>query len=552
MATTASVSRAGEAKRGPSEKNPSTPNKPLAHPAKRSKSPTLAPQFPRNENRESFVNLNRVRSMTVVTWGGVTFFVEFWVKGVMNLQSLVVCSDDRTVRLLRSVLGELEIEVEHCPDPSQARKKLAQQRFEAVIIDCNDRQDFSLLHGIRSGDRNRRSMTVALIDARSDLHATFESGANFVVYKPISSEKAKSSFRAARALMQRERRRSVRLHVNIPAYFRFENGDGEQSTISGLSEGGLSVRFASANRKKSGTIGLCFALPDTTTVIEATGTIAWQDTRYRAGIQFATIPDASRRSLKEWLEAQSGEKRDPPIACKLIALSAGGCFLETQSAFPVQTNVELLLRAADCSVRTKAKVAFMDPELGMGVEFVGRTAEQKPRMEELIQRATTNPESVAEALVEPEGLDWKSAGEGPSEAKAEAQDARDSLVELFQNASSFSSREKILQELERYKIHGAGKPPTSSPAQRREPRISVSRPVQLVVHDTVREVKSHPTSMIDVSHHGARIDHASLSLQPGDPVHLISGGLDVRFRVIWVGELGTPQEGQVGLQKIDD
>ena len=471
----------------------------------------------------------------------------------MNLQSLVVCSDDRIVRLLRSVLGELEIEVEHCPDPSQARKTLAQQRFEAVIIDCKDRQDFSLLQGIRSGDRNRRSMTVAIIDASSDLHATFESGANFVVYKPISSEKAKSSFRAARALMQRERRRSVRLHVSIPAYFRFENGDGEQSTISGLSEGGLSVRFGSANRKKSGSIGLCFALPDTTTVIEATGTIAWQDSRYRAGIQFATIPDASRRSLKEWLEAQSGEKHDPPIACKLIALSTGGCFLETPSAFPVQTNVELLLRAADCSVRTKGKVAFMDPELGMGVEFLGRTAEQMRRVEELIQRTTTNPESVAEALVEPEGLDWKNSGKGPSEAKAEAQDPRDSLVELFHNALNFPSREKIMQELAPYKLQGAAIPSTNvSAAQRREPRISVSRPVQLVVHDTVQEVKSHPTSMIDVSHHGARIDQASLSLQPGDPVHLISGGLDVRFRVIWVGEPGTQQEGQVGLQKIDD
>ena len=63
----------------------------------------------------------------------------------MNLQSLVVCSDDRTVRLLRNVLSELEIEVEHCPDSTQASKKLAQQRFEAVIIDCKDRHDFSLL-----------------------------------------------------------------------------------------------------------------------------------------------------------------------------------------------------------------------------------------------------------------------------------------------------------------------------------------------------------------------------------------------------------------------
>ena len=471
----------------------------------------------------------------------------------MNLQSLVVCSDDRTVRLLRNVLGELEIEVEHCPDSTQASKKLAQQRFEAVIIDCKDRHDFSLLQGIRSGDRNRRSMTVAIIDARSDLHATFESGANFVVYKPISSEKAKSSFRAARALMQRERRRSVRLHVNIPAYFRFENGDGEQAIISGLSEGGLSVRFGSANRKKAGTIGLCFALPETTTVIEATGLIAWQDTRYRAGIQFATIPDASRRSLKDWLETQSGEKHDPPIACKLAALSARACFLETQSAFPVQTNVELLLRAADCSLRTKGRVGFMAPELGMGIEFTGRTGDQRRRLEELMQRVTTNPESAAEVLVEPEGLDWKNSTESSSQqAEATADEPKDRLVDLFRNAAGSSSREQFLQDLEPLRLAVSTAGSSLSSGQRSEPRIAVSRPAQLLVHATVQDVKSHPTSMIEVSHHGARIDHSSLSLHPGDPVHLISGGHDVRFRVIWVGEAGTAQEGQIGLQKSDD
>jgi CheY-like chemotaxis protein len=470
----------------------------------------------------------------------------------MKLQSLVVCSDDRIVRLLRNVLGELEIEVEHCSDSVQASKKLAQQRFEAVIIDCKDRHDFSLLQGIRSGDRNRRSMTVAIIDARSDLHATFESGANFVVYKPISSEKAKSSFRAARALMQRERRRSVRLHVNIPAYFRFENGDGEQATISGLSEGGLSVRFGSANRKKAGTIGLCFALPETTTVIEATGLVAWQDTRYRAGIQFATIPDASRRSLKDWLEAQSGEKHDPPIACKLAALSASACFLETQSAFPVQTNVELLLRAADCSLRTKGSVAFMDPELGMGIEFTGRTGDQRRRLEELIERVTIGPESAAEVLVEPEGLDWKISTESSSPPAAAADESQDRLVELFKNAASFSSREQFVEQLEPLRLAVSTAGSSLSSGQRSEPRIAVSRPAQLLVQGSVHAVRSHPTSMIELSHHGARIDHSSLSLQPGDPVHLISGGHDVQFRVIWVGEPGTAEEGQIGLQKSDD
>ena len=93
--------------------------------------------------------------------------------------------------------------------------------------------------------------------------------------------------------MKRERRRSVRLQVNIAAYFRFQNGEGEQVSISSLSEGGMAVRFAGVPGKRSGPIAFSFALPDTTTVIEATGTIAWQDSRQHAGIQFASLADAS-------------------------------------------------------------------------------------------------------------------------------------------------------------------------------------------------------------------------------------------------------------------
>ena len=211
----------------------------------------------------------------------------------MNLTSLLVCSDDRALRILRSVLGELEIHVEHCADTVSAAKKLAQHSFEAVIIYCKDECSFGLLKSVRSGQQNRKSVAIAIIDARTNLQTAFKLGANFVVYKPISTEKAKSSFRAARALLKRERRRSVRLEVNIPAYFRFQDGEGEQTSISGLSEGGLSVRLASLPGKKSGLIAFSFALPDTTTVIEATGTIAWQDSRCRVGIQFSNLSEVS-------------------------------------------------------------------------------------------------------------------------------------------------------------------------------------------------------------------------------------------------------------------
>lgn len=504
----------------------------------------------------------------------------------MNLTSLLICSDDRALRVLRSVLGELEIDVEHCADVRSAAKELSQRSFEAVIVDCKDERSFGLLKSVRTGQHNSKSMAIAIIEARTNLQAAFKLGANFVVFKPISTEKAKSSFRAARALMKRERRRSVRLQVKIAAYFRFQNGDGEQLSITSLSEGGMAVRFAGAPGKRVSPVSFSFALPDTTTVIEATGTIAWQDARNHAGIQFAAFPQSAMQSLKEWLRLQSGEKHDPPIRCKLVALSPAACFLRTASPFPPQTRVELLLRAADRSVKTQGKVQLMDPELGMGIEFLPPTTDHRERLQELIGQVTAAPDSVSEVLVEPEGMDWDydATHSTPSDAQA------DSLLELFRTGASLSTAQ-FLAELEKHELAAtpadAGETALVEPVnyQRREPRIDVSLPVQVLPHDqlvhdlqlddlrdgefpddgteigefqadVLLDPHSHtsvrPTTarLIDVSHRGARIDGIAFHLKAGEVVNLVSDGVEARFLVIWVGEPGTPQEGQIGLQSL--
>ncbi len=512
----------------------------------------------------------------------------------MNLTSLLICSDDRALRVLRSVLGELEIDVEHCADLRSAAKELSQRSFGAVIVDCKDERSFGLLKSVRTGQHNSKSMAIAIIEARTNLQAAFKLGANFVVFKPISTEKAKSSFRAARALMKRERRRSVRLQVKIAAYFRFQNGEGEQVSVTSLSEGGMAVRFGGAPGKRVSLVSFSFALPDTTTVIEATGTIAWQDARNHAGIQFAALPESSLQSLKEWLRLQSGEKHDPPIRCTLVAISSAGCFLRTASPFPPQTRVELLLRAADSSVKTQGKVQLMDPELGMGIEFLASTPDHRERLQGLIERVTASPDMVQEVLVEPEGMDWDYDATQPAAPALADEAGSDPLLALFRSGASLNKAQFLL-ELEKYQL-AATPPDTGEVAmaepfayQRREPRIAVSLPVQVLPHDQlvhdlqlddlrgddrggefhgadtqagefqadvlidasasggVRPTTAH---FIDVSHRGARIGGVAFHLKAGEVVNLVSDGVEARFLVIWVGAPGTPQEGQIGLQSL--
>ena len=134
----------------------------------------------------------------------------------MSLKSLLLCSDEKIVRVLRRVLGDLDIAVELCADADSALRKLTRQRFEAIIVDVIDDGASDVLRSARSAPCNKQAVAVAIVEPIIGLKAVFEIGAHFVLYKPVSSERAKSSFRAARALMKSERRRNARVAVQIP------------------------------------------------------------------------------------------------------------------------------------------------------------------------------------------------------------------------------------------------------------------------------------------------------------------------------------------------
>jgi hypothetical protein len=176
---------------------------------------------------------------------------------------------------------------------------------------------------------------------------------------------------------------------------------------------------------------------------------------------------------------------------------------------------------------------------------------------------------VSEVLVEPEGIDWDQEpnpspeSELPSPNTKTKTDAEgDPLLELFRTGSSLS-KSQLLLELEKHQLavtpgEALDLNRTESFAyQRREPRIAVDVPVQIRSHENqphenqeLPAPSSQTTHLIDVSHRGARVGGLSFHLKAGEVVNLVSDGCDARFLVIWVGEPGTSQEGQIGLQSL--
>jgi CheY-like chemotaxis protein len=357
----------------------------------------------------------------------------------MSLQALVLCSDDKIIRVLRRVLSDLEIAVEYCVDADSAVRKLTRRRFEAVVVDCND-EDMAaqVLKSVRSAPCNKRSIAVAMIDGQKAVRSAFALGAHFVLYKPVTAERARTSFRAARALMKCERRRNTRVTVQIPVALVSETGTGQRKAVtSDISLGGMSLKL-SRRAKKSGSLRIKFTLPGTEHDIECAAAVAWESGGSQSGIRFVDLPQERRAELKSWLAQHSPEMEpdDPPAPCKLTDLSMGCCYLEMAAPFPTNTRVILTMRVAKLESRVEGLVRVMHPEIGMGVEFTRTTDQQRKDLEKFIYALKQSNGVQPELVVEPEGMNDVEPGRSKPLGLDELDDP---LLELFQRTTELTA-----------------------------------------------------------------------------------------------------------------
>jgi CheY-like chemotaxis protein len=367
------------------------------------------------------------------------------IDGTMDLKALLLCADEKIVRVLRRTLGDLEISVEHCTSSEVALRFLTRERFEAIIVDCAGPGAAAVLRGARTAPCNKRAVAVAILDREVGLRSAFEIGAHFILYKPVSVERAKSSFRAARALMKKERRRNSRVAVRIPVEMSSrETGTRFKINTTDLGEGGLAVSLPRRS-KAHGRWQIAFTLPGSTTCLNVDAEFAWEGNGTQVGLRFEDPSAEFSRALQEWIGRNSPEveKDDPPVRCQLTDLSLGGCYLTISSPFPVSTRVTLSMRAAELEFRTEGVVRVMHQDSGMGVEFTQTTPEHRALLERFLGRLTADRETLPELLVEPEGLETESSQS--SAVQAAAADDDDALIGLFRNQAGLSADSFLLE-----------------------------------------------------------------------------------------------------------
>jgi CheY-like chemotaxis protein len=366
----------------------------------------------------------------------------------MALTSLLVCSDAQAVQVLSRILEDLGIAVESCGDLRMARARIADRHFDALLVDCQDEPAaVELITQARKSPANQNVVAIAIVSGRNKVRGIFAKGANFMLYKPISRERAAHSMRAACALMQSERRARPRIPLQAQTSIAYAGKEDVPSALVDLSEDGIALR-SDSKLPPYCKVYFQFALPENTSLVRLSGEVMWQDSSGRVGIRFAQVPQSSRRLLSDWLQANLPLSSEvPPSAsavsasdddsglrlsaglgllsvsaadrrnlsrhvcclgaevyrahsnvatrCTLTDISPGGCYIETTETFGSGTALEIVVRTEDLRLRIQWRVLSMHPGFGMGLEFTLRTEEHRKQVQQLLACAQSEPKLLS-------------------------------------------------------------------------------------------------------------------------------------------------------------
>jgi CheY-like chemotaxis protein len=228
----------------------------------------------------------------------------------MPLESLLVTRDPQVVGILRQTLDKFSIDLEVCEGANSGKEILASEKFDAVVVDCDDLQGgLEMFESLRAGQTNRTTIKFAILNGVTTTQKAFELGANFVMQKPISVLNSMRCFTAALGLMERERRRYFRLPIELGVLLVFGEKQEFRATTCNLSEGGMAITYRGKLPPK-GLSRVIFTLPDDAGVTECPATIAWIDGSSRAGLRFIDIPEKQKQKLDTWLEEQMKRQED--------------------------------------------------------------------------------------------------------------------------------------------------------------------------------------------------------------------------------------------------
>src|SRR5215813_4490435 len=123
----------------------------------------------------------------------------------MATRAFLLCGDEKAVHAISQILDELEVSFEHSGEPPFALKRLPAQRFDLLIVDCDNAQNATqVFNSARASSLNKNSIAIAIVEGKAGVPNAFRLGASLVLTKPVSLEQARNTLRTGVGMTRKE------------------------------------------------------------------------------------------------------------------------------------------------------------------------------------------------------------------------------------------------------------------------------------------------------------------------------------------------------------
>jgi len=123
----------------------------------------------------------------------------------MATRAFLLCGDEKAVHVVSQILEELEVTFEHSSEPAFSLKRLAAQKFDLLIVDCDNVQNATqVFNSARASNLNKTSIAIAIVEGKAGVPSAFRLGASLVLTKPVSLEQTRNTLRTGVGMTRKD------------------------------------------------------------------------------------------------------------------------------------------------------------------------------------------------------------------------------------------------------------------------------------------------------------------------------------------------------------
>ena len=173
----------------------------------------------------------------------------------LAIRVLLVSRDDQIIKSLSQLMEQSEIHVEVMATADSAIRELCRNKYEAVVVDCQDQQNsLAFLRKQRATTSNRTAVVWGIVNSDKEMSEAFRAGANFVVGRPLSQSMLGRTLKASYPLMIREKRRYHRTRMVAQVFISSPSHAEFIASSINISEGGMALEARSRCKWAKGSL----------------------------------------------------------------------------------------------------------------------------------------------------------------------------------------------------------------------------------------------------------------------------------------------------------